>query len=258
MLVACWSAKGGAGTTVVAAALALLSARRSPTGALLADLAGDAPAALGLPEPANPGLAGWLASGTLVPADALGRLEVEVTGGLGLLPRGSGPLAADRAEVLAALLADSARPVVADCGTLRPSTVADGPPTSGSAPPATDGAGERRHGPSGGRAAAQADLDPGAGPVLGAVLARAHRSVLVTRPCYLALRRAMALTPRPTEVIVVREPGRVLSRHDVEHVVRAPVVAEVEVDPGVARTVDAGGLAGRLPRSLARALRDVA
>ena len=56
----------------------------------------------------------------------------------------------------------------------------------------------------------------------------------------------------------VREPGRVLSRHDVEHVVRAPVVAEIELDPGVARTVDAGGLAGRLPRSLARALRDVA
>jgi hypothetical protein len=41
-------------------------------------------------------------------------------------------------------------------------------------------------------------------------------------------------------------------------VVRAPVLAEVELDPAVARTVDAGLLAGRLPRSLAKALSDAA
>ena len=55
MLIACWSTKGGAGTTVVTAALGLVLARRHPAGALLVDLAGDLPAALGLPpEPLAP------------------------------------------------------------------------------------------------------------------------------------------------------------------------------------------------------------
>jgi len=63
MLVACWSVKGGVGTTVVAASLALLLARRVGPGVVLADLAGDGPAVLGLPEPDSPGLAGWLAGG---------------------------------------------------------------------------------------------------------------------------------------------------------------------------------------------------
>ena len=53
MLIACWSAKGGAGTTVVTAALGLVLARRHPAGALLVDLAGDLPAALGLPPEAG-------------------------------------------------------------------------------------------------------------------------------------------------------------------------------------------------------------
>src|SRR5918993_2143833 len=60
MLFACWSSKGGAGTTVVAAALAVLLAERCPAGALIADLAGDVPAALGVAEADGPGLAGWL------------------------------------------------------------------------------------------------------------------------------------------------------------------------------------------------------
>ena len=37
MLVACWSAKGGSGTTVVAAALAAVLARSSSSGAVLVD-----------------------------------------------------------------------------------------------------------------------------------------------------------------------------------------------------------------------------
>ena len=87
MLVACWSAKGGAGTTVIAASLALLWSRRCD--ALLVDLAGDAPAALGVPEPDSPGLVGWLAAGPDVPTDALGRLEVPATADLRLLTRGA-------------------------------------------------------------------------------------------------------------------------------------------------------------------------
>jgi MinD-like ATPase involved in chromosome partitioning or flagellar assembly len=211
MLVACWSSKGGAGTTVVTAALALVLARREPTGAVIADLAGDVPAALGLAEPASPGLAGWLAAGPSVPPDALGRLEERAESGLALLPRGSGPLAPERAEVLTALLASDGRPVVADCGA------------------EPDGAALT-------------------------VAAGATRSVLVTRACFLSLRRALAAPLRPSEIVLVTEPGRSLSRLDVEDCIGAPVVAEVSVDPVVARAVDSGLLATRLPRGLAREL----
>ena len=82
MLIACWSVKGGSGTTVVATVLALLHARAG--GALVADLVGDVPAALGIPEPPGPGLAAWLAAADDVGADALDRLAVAVAPGLDL------------------------------------------------------------------------------------------------------------------------------------------------------------------------------
>ena len=211
MLVACWSSKGGSGTTVVAASLALLLARRQPGGALLVDLAGDAPAALGLAEPEGPGISGWLSAGADVPADALARLEQPAHPGLTLLPRGKGDLRPERAAVLTALLGSDIRPVVADCGA-----------------------------------------DP-RGAAL-AVAAGATRSVLVTRACFLSLRRALIAPLRPSEVVLLTEPGRSLTRLDVEDCIGAPVVAEVAVDPRVARAVDAGLLAVRLPKALAREL----
>jgi Mrp family chromosome partitioning ATPase len=207
VLVACWSAKGGAGTTVVAAALALQRARHDPSGVLLADLAGDVPAVLGLDEPDSPGLAGWLAAGSAVPADGLARIEVGAAPGLGLLPRGEGPREPGRAGVLAALLQRSPRTTVVDCGRAQ-------------------------------------------GTAARTVVGRAHHSLLVTRPCYVALRRASRLPHRPTGVVLVNEPGRVLSPADVEEIVGSPVVARVEVDPAVCRMVDAGLLQGRIPRSL--------
>ena len=71
MVIACWSVKGGSGTSVVAASLALILAERSqPPGALLVDLAGDAAAVLGLAEPAT-GVREWLAAGDTAPADSL-------------------------------------------------------------------------------------------------------------------------------------------------------------------------------------------
>jgi MinD-like ATPase involved in chromosome partitioning or flagellar assembly len=211
VLISCWSSKGGAGTTVVAASLALLLARRGPAGALLADLRGDAPAALGVPEPSSPGIAGWLAAAADVPPDALARLEEQLSDGLALLPRGHGDLEPGRADLLAALLASDARPVVADCG---------------------------------------AEPDGAALVVASA----ATRSVLVTRPCFLSLRRALLAPLRPSEVVLLAEAGRSLSRRDVEDCIGAPVVAEVSVDPAVARAVDAGLLATRLPRGLVREL----
>jgi cellulose biosynthesis protein BcsQ len=207
VLIACWSTKGGVGTSVVAAALALLLGRAADRGVLLADLAGDAPAVLGLPEPVSPGLAGWLSAGERVPADALARIEIEVAPGIALLPRGDGPLSPGRADVLAALLDDATRPAVADCGRIDDPTVT-------------------------------------------AVATRASRSLLVTRSCFVALRRVKQAPVRPSGVVLVTEPGRVLSARDVEAAAGAPVLAEIPLDPQVARLVDAGLLTGRLPRSL--------
>ncbi len=209
----CWSAKGGSGTTVVASALALVHSRSRPT--VLADLGGDVPAALGMPEPAGPGLIEWLASPTADVA-ALARLATEATDSLQLLPRGRGSIATvpdHRWADLAAALDSFTATVVIDVGTM--------------VPPAP----------------------------LASV---ASQSILVIRPCYLALRRAAALAVRPTGVVVVHEPGRALGARDVEHTIGAPVVAEISYDPAVARAVDAGLLAARLPRVLTQSLRGAA
>jgi hypothetical protein len=60
-----------------------------------------------------------------------------------------------------------------------------------------------------------------------AALRGAARSLLVARPCYLALRRVSRVPLRPDGVVLVTEPGRSLSAADVAAVVGAPVVAEV-------------------------------
>jgi hypothetical protein len=212
----CWALKGGVGTTVVAAALGL-TLQRAGRDVLLVDLAGDLPAALGLSEPDGPGLTDWLAAGTDVPADGLGRIELAAAPGLAVLPRGSGRVGpTPRVEALLAAL-DPGRSVVVDCGVL-----------------------DARE------------------PDRAVVAGRCTHSLLVTRACYLALRRAAEPPLRPSGVVLVTEPGRALDRGDVERVVGAPVRAEVAVDPAVARAVDAGLLVSRLPRGLERSLRRAA
>jgi hypothetical protein len=83
---------------------------------------------------------------------------------------------------------------------------------------------------------------------------RSGRSLLVVRPCFLNLRAARALKSTPDGVVLVRERGRALGVADVEAVTGAPVVAQIEWDPAVARCVDAGLVATRVPRRLLRAL----
>ena len=200
----CWSAKGGSGTTVVAAALALVLSQRGAT--TVVDLAGDLPAALGIAEPAGPGVREWMASPT-ADAAALTRLGVPVSDTLQLLPLGSSPAIAPRwADLANALGHDN---TVIDAGT--------------GIPPA--------------------DL-----------VAAADHTLLVTRPCYLALRLAAASGVQPSGIVLVGEPGRALTARDIERSVGAPVVAELHYDPAVARAVDAGLLAARLPAALSHAL----
>jgi hypothetical protein len=216
VLITCWSAKGGSGTTVVAASLAVLLARSAPEGALFVDLTGDGAAVLGVPEPTGPGVGEWLAA-TEVDAAGFDRLGVPVDDSLALVPRGvpGVAVAADRITELGSILGSGPRPVVVDAGL------------------AVD--------------------------EVGAALATvAAISLLVLRPCYLALRRAVAAPFRPSGVVLVREPGRALTRRDVEAVLGVPVRAEVHLDPAIARAVDAGLLTARLPRGLERALRDAA
>ncbi len=227
MLVSCWSAKGGPGTTVVASALSLVLAARHERGALLVDLAGDVAAVLGVTDPTGPGVLDWLAAGERATPDALGRLEVEVAPGVGLIPPGASrasgsggtahPAGPEAAALVARLLDADGRPVVVDCGTLL------GP-----------------EGPVGG--------------VRATLAASSATSLLVTRPCYVALRHALRCPVPPTGVVVVREPGRALGPAEVEDVLGVAVVSCVDVDPGIARAVDAGLLASRLPRSLRRQL----
>ncbi len=216
MLIACWSVKGGVGTTVTATGFALALAHRAGSGCLLVDMAGDASCCLGLAEPSGAGLADWLRASSSAPPDALVRLQVPVAPGLALLPRGTGPLLSDRGALLVQLLGALPQTVVVDCGLL-------------------------------------------AGPgVVQRVAAQADRSLLVSRLCVLGLRQAAHALVRPSGVVVLREPGRALSIEDVEQAVGAPVVATVAVDPSVARLVDAGLLAGRLPRSFAGLLEAMA
>ena len=167
MLVACWSAKGGAGTTVVAASLpcssaAPLAERRAARrpGRRRARRPRAA-------RPDGPGLAGLArrrrrrARRRPRPARAAGRRP-----GCRVLPRGHGrarPRPGPRCSPRSS--APTPGPVVADCGT--------GP----------DGAAL-------------------------AVRRRRHPLVLVTRPCFLSLRRAAgACRCGPSEVVLVTRAG---------------------------------------------------
>ncbi len=218
MVTVLWAAKGGSGTTVVASALAL----RSAQPALLVDLAGEIPAVLGLPEPDRPGVADWLHSAS--PVDQLAELLIEIDDRRWLLPW--------RSSVTAA-------PDV-DHGSPRWSELAEWLATWSN---------QRGH---------HITIDAGTGDPPGGLLGHDTRALLVTRPCYLALRRAVRSSVRPTGVVLVEEPGRALSSRDVEYAVGAPVEATVSVDPAIARAVDAGLLASRLPRVISRELRRVA
>ncbi len=210
MYTLCWSAKGGSGTTVVAAALALSSARTRPT--LLVDLGDDLPATLGVSAPPGPGVGEWL-SAPHANATALIELAVEVSPGLFLVPSGglvsTGALDDVQAERLALACDRATLPTVVDAGP------------------------HGRH------------------RVLHACAAR---SLIVARPCYLGLRRAVQVPGLATAAVVVHEPGRSLGVDDVGRALGVPVVAEIAWDPGVARAVDAGLLAHRLPSTLRSAV----
>lgn len=201
MFAVCRSPKGGVGTSVVAAALAV---RRAAMGhaTVLVDLAGDQLALLGLNSGNGLGVGDWLAAGEDAPVDGLAGLEIPVVAGLHLVPCGRTP-SPGRLPVLAGVLAAGHRSVVIDAGCSDSVSWAAGPATE----------------------------------------------VVVMRPCYLALRRAGPLPPA-ARVVLIEEPGRALTASDVSAVLGVPIWRRLAFDPVVARSVDAGVLAQRFPRSL--------
>ena len=237
MLHTFWSVKGGSGVTVTAALYAAALARRHGATTLV-DLCGDQPAALGLPEPQGAGWHDWLATpdGS---AEALDRLLLSAGDRLTLLPVGTHPPTADRVSAgrapgpadrvpgLVAALSELGH-VVVDAGVIDPTA-------RGAADGLLGGAVELRG-------------------ELFAQLAGAGRTTLVLRPCYLTLRRAMKVAAHVDDIVVVSEPERALGARDVARLLGARVLADVAVDPAVARSVDAGTLLRRRHRSIHRSL----
>lgn len=214
-----YSVKGGSGTSVTAAALAATIGRNLDTGARLLDLDGDARPILGLPAALGDDRRAfdYLDTGDLRDIDSA---TILAGYGLGLLD-GSGPIECDK-RPLDVLLAHfdhtllDAGPVVIDAGTIDPHRL-------------DRDARARRH------------------------LLDSTISVLVLRPCYLALRRALDFGHRPDLVVLIEEPGRALGVSDVRDVLGVEVFP-LPFDPAVARCVDAGLLGSRVPADHARRL----
>jgi hypothetical protein len=227
LLIALWSATGGSGTSVLTAACALVLGRQaqeagSTAGVRLADLVGDLPAVFGIGADPDVGLADWLDAGAEAPTEALDRLLAEVAPGVALLPRGRGP------RVPTSLPAPESGAALAVALSQGPSPVL-------------------------------VDCGTAREPAIQALVEVADAAVVVLRPCYLALRRAVHAAPlaHTTGVVLLDEPGRSLGAHDIGEVLDRPLLARVPVKEPIARAVDAGVLATRLPEPLARAATDV-
>jgi hypothetical protein len=214
MLITCWSVKGGSGTTVVASSLALLLAERS-VDTCLVDLGGDVPAALGLTEPDGPGIGDWLGAATISSAREPNPSTV------------GSSLAALELHVAPSL---AVLPLGHRCCS---------PLDSWSTLAAHFASHPRTYIVDGGTVALP--------PILRSL---ALHDYLVVRGCYLALRRAVNLSPRPSGVVHIAEPLRVLRTPEIEGACGVPVVAEIPWEPSVCRSVDSGQLRSRMPAAL--------
>ena len=214
-----WSPKGGSGTTVVACCVALVSARVEPT--VIIDLGGDVAPALGASAPSGPGLAEWFGSPRASGASLI-ELATPVAEGLTVVHPGRLDTRCvgsfGEFDALGALDEVQAERLASACAGTGLPVVID----AGSLLP-------------------HETLHQCAGA-----------SLMVVRPCYLALRRASRVAHLATGVIMIAEPGRALSAGDVERSLGRPVLAEIPWDPAIARAVDAGLLGNRLPTSLSR------
>lgn len=214
--------KGGIGTSVVTASLALELGEREQK-VVLVDFCGDQPDILGVEVGDRHGVVDWLTSAEPVDAAALDGLLVPVSAGLSLLPAGRseltngvGSLDPGRIAELVTGLAKSSL-AIGDLGVI------------------------------------------GNEPTLprAQIGAASDRRTLLIRPCYLALRRATRVPISFDSLVEVYEDGRALRTLDVEAVMGMAVSARVRVDPAIARAVDSGTLVSRRPRALRRFIGDL-
>lgn len=206
MIATMWALKGGQGTSTTAAMTAVGASADRP--ALLVDLCGDQTSLFRMGRQQE-GIAEW--STGRHTAGELRHHAVHVTDTLRLLPRGRGPIDPVRAQELFDWLisAHPIKPVIVDAGTLDPET----------------GGEARDH-----------RLRHIAAEVAGV-------SILVTRPCYLALRRCSLNTLSPTGVAMVADGRRALGPVEIEQAAGAPVLAAIPFDHDVALAADGGGIA---------------
>jgi hypothetical protein len=67
-----------------------------------------------------------------------------------------------------------------------------------------------------------------------------HPYILVTQPCYLAMRAAVRLPQPPSGIVLTFPEDRTLTAKDVEAIVGAPVIHTMHRNPIIARYIDAG------------------
>ena len=199
------SPKGGTGTSVVAASLAIVSSSSSPT--LLVDLAGDQAAILGLPQPPI-GLSDWANGMTYREFDEIISLCHD---NLYLAPTGTFDFETLNANAWDKFLRALSLKHSEGCNII---------------------------------------VDLGRADIPLALRKIVDTCYLVTRPCYLALRRAVDLETAFSGVIVINEPDRVLTSRDVESVLKLKCVAEIPYTSEISRRVDSGLLKSRLPMAL--------
>ena len=281
MLYALWSLKHGVGTTVAAAALALHWAQNTEEGTLLVDLCGDLPYALGVPEPDKPGISDWLAAGDDLESDVLGRLEVDVATGLQMLTRGRRPYPEDaQFDSLARQLAADHRNVIIDCGCVwthqmnwtkrnqsrqQQGGFEDAAGSHAKGAESLDEGAIKSNGSSGGHGASgghsangtKSWQHPTDNPTAAAarfLIEAADHSLLVSRSCFLALRRIARSPHQPSGIVLMYEDGRALVASDIADLGSCPIVLQIEMDVAIGRALDAGLLITRLPQRLDRAL----
>jgi len=214
MLVAVWSPKGGSGTSVTAAGLALTAARVGPVR--LIDLDGDQPAIFGLASDPEFGVTDWLRAGVGADAEALTRIATPTQSDVALIARGRGDLAGVAPEVGAVLGLAARAPealTIVDVGSPHLAV-----------------------------ARALIELaDIRIMVVRGCYLALRRA---VHEP----------LTNDITGVIVVEAAERPLRAREVRDVLQRPVLTSIPERPSIARAVDAGVLATRAPGALTEPL----
>lgn len=219
MLVALWSPKGGSGTSVTAAGLAIAVGRS--VGVRLVDLDGDQPAIFGIAMDPDVGVSEWMGVGDGADIDALDDLACPTAAGVAILPcgrRALDDLAPERGAQLAMALRAGARPTIIDAGRA-------------TAPAAR----------------ALVELADATIVVLRGCYLALRRAV------------HDPLVPEATGVIVVEQEDRPLRAREVSDVIQRPILAALPQHPDIARAVDAGVLPTRTPpqflEPLAHALR---